>query len=40
MFCLEKFIFDIVFQITEKKQRNKSKKKIFDVITEGLEGLG
>jgi hypothetical protein len=31
MLCLETFILDIVFQITEKKQRNKS-KQLFDVI--------
>ena len=33
VFCLETFILDIVFQITEKKQRNKS-KQLFDVIIE------
>jgi hypothetical protein len=31
MFCLETFILDIGFQITEKKQQNKS-KRLFDVI--------
>jgi hypothetical protein len=30
MFCLETFILGIVLQITEKKQRNKS-KQLFDV---------
>ena len=30
-FFLGTFILDIVFQITEKKQRNKS-KQLFDVI--------
>ena len=31
MFCLETFILDIVYQITKKKQRNKS-KQLFDII--------
>ena len=31
MFCLETFILDIVFQITEKKKQNKI-KQLFDVI--------
>ena len=39
MFCLETFILNVVFQITEKKQRNKS-KQLFDVIIYGLERLG
>ena len=38
MFCLDTFILDIVFQITEKKQWNKD-KQLFDVIIDGLEGL-
>ena len=32
-FCLETFMLGIVFQITEKKQQNKS-KQLFDVIIE------
>ena len=39
MFCHEMFILDIVLQITEKQQQNKS-KQLFDVIIDGLEGLG
>ena len=38
-FFLETFILGIVFQITEKKQRNKS-KQLFDVIIDSLKGLG
>ena len=30
MFCLETFILDIVFQITEKQQQNRS-KQLFDI---------
>ena len=38
-FRLETFISDLVFQITEKKQQNKS-KQLFNLIIDRLEGLG
>ena len=32
VFCLETFILDIVFQITEKKQQNTSKQSFDEII--------